>query len=189
MAGLASTAANMAGQDFSRNVILSIDAKAAGSRPMLPPRSCCRSGSSVGAQPCDSPLAPKQQDGARALRRARLRPTGVRPILNRSGAQFPRAFAATAFLPATEIIAVDQSKILGEVADIIRDVLDVHDAKGLRIDAETTADQTEGWDSFNHINIVVATEQHFGVKFKTAEIESLRNVGELVALIARKKGL
>ena len=41
---------------------------------------------------------------------------------------------------------MDQSKILGEVADIIRDVLDVHDAKGLRIDAETTADQTEGWE-------------------------------------------
>ena len=39
----------------------------------------------------------------------------------------------------------------------------------------------------NHINIVVAIEQHFGMKFKTAEIESFRNVGELVALIARKK--
>ena len=82
---------------------------------------------------------------------------------------------------------MDQSAILQQVADIIRDVLDINDDKKLKIDTETTADQTEGWDSFNHINIVVAIEQHFGVKFKTAEIESLRNVGELVALIARKK--
>lgn len=88
-----------------------------------------------------------------------------------------------------EISLVNQSQILDGVAVIIRDVLDVHDAKSLKIDAETTADQTEGWDSFNHINIVVAVEQHFGVKFKTAEIERLRNVGELVALIAQKLGV
>ncbi len=82
---------------------------------------------------------------------------------------------------------MDQSAILQQVADIIRDVLDINDEKHIKIDTDTTADRTEGWDSFNHINIVVAIEQHFGVKFKTAEIESLRNVGELVALIARKK--
>ncbi len=84
---------------------------------------------------------------------------------------------------------MNQSQILDQVADIIRDVLDVHDAKSLKIDAETTADQTEGWDSFNHINIVVAIEQHFAVKFRTAEIEQLRNVGELVGLIAKKLGV
>lgn len=82
---------------------------------------------------------------------------------------------------------MDQPQILEEVAAIIRDVLDINDDRQLKIDADTTADQTEGWDSFNHINIVVAIEQYFGIKFKTAEIESLRNVGELVALIARKK--
>ncbi|HYZ21668.1 MAG TPA: acyl carrier protein [Rhodopila sp.] len=81
---------------------------------------------------------------------------------------------------------MDQSQILHQVADIIRDVLDPLDDQKLQIGPETTADQTEGWDSFNHINIVVATEQHFGLKFKTAEVESLRNVGELVTLIGRK---
>jgi len=80
----------------------------------------------------------------------------------------------------------NQSQILDQVADIIRDVLDPLDDQQLRIDLDTRADKTEGWDSFNHVNIVVAVEQHFGVKFKTAEIESLRNVGELVALIDRK---
>jgi acyl carrier protein len=81
---------------------------------------------------------------------------------------------------------VNQSQILDEVAGIIRDVLSPLGDKDLKIGLETTADLTEDWDSFNHINIVVATEQHFGVKFKTAEIESLRDVGELVALIAQK---
>ena len=81
---------------------------------------------------------------------------------------------------------MNQPQILDEFAGIIRDVLDPLGDKDLKIGLETTADLTEDWDSFNHINIVVATEQHFGVKFKTAEIESLRDVGELVALIAQK---
>lgn len=88
----------------------------------------------------------------------------------------------------TESRPVNEDQILADVADIIRDVLDVHGDKKLAITRDTTADQTEGWDSFNHVNIVVAVEQHFGIKFKTAEIESLRNVGELVSLIAKKKG-
>ena len=83
---------------------------------------------------------------------------------------------------------MNQSQILEQTADIIRDVIDPLNDKNLTIDTGTTADQVDGWDSFNHINIVVALEQHFSVKFKTAEIESLRNVGELVALIGRKTG-
>ena len=51
---------------------------------------------------------------------------------------------------------------------------------------ETTARDVPGWDSFAHVNIVVATEQAFGVKFHAAEIGRLQNVSELVALIARK---
>jgi acyl carrier protein len=42
------------------------------------------------------------------------------------------------------------------------------------------------WDSFNHINIVVATEAVFKIKFKSAEIEELKNVGEFVQLIQRR---
>ena len=70
-----------------------------------------------------------------------------------------------------------------EVADIIRDVLDQPD---LAVGAATTADDVEGWDSFSHINIVVATEARFGIKFRTAEIEELHKVGDLVALVGRK---
>jgi acyl carrier protein len=51
---------------------------------------------------------------------------------------------------------------------------------------ETTADDIEEWDSFNHINIIVAAEAHFGVKFKTAETEELKNVGDFVRLIQEK---
>jgi acyl carrier protein len=78
---------------------------------------------------------------------------------------------------------MDKSAILQETARIIRDVVDRPD---LIIDEHTTAQMVEGWDSFNHINIVVAVEARFGVKFQTAEIEELKNVGELVSLVAAK---
>lgn len=73
--------------------------------------------------------------------------------------------------------------LLKAVADVIRDVLD---DPTLEIGLETTANETSGWDSVNHITIVVGIEQEFGIKFKTAEIEELRNVGEFVHLIGQK---
>lgn len=78
---------------------------------------------------------------------------------------------------------MDDGRILTQVRDIIADVLDQPD---LQIDSATTATEVEGWDSFNHINIVVAVERHFAIKVNTAEIEELRSVGELVALVGRK---
>jgi acyl carrier protein len=73
--------------------------------------------------------------------------------------------------------------ILPGLAEILRDVFDDPD---LVVTHETTADDIEEWDSLNHITIMVAAEERFGVKFKTAELERLRDVGELADLIATK---
>jgi len=40
-----------------------------------------------------------------------------------------------------------------------------------------------GWDSLNHINIIIAVEKHFKVKFKSYELLRLKNVGELQKLV------
>ncbi len=53
---------------------------------------------------------------------------------------------------------------------------------------DTTADQVNGWVSFNHLNIIVAVESEFGVKMQTNEIEKLSNVGDLVRAIQAKMG-
>jgi acyl carrier protein len=50
----------------------------------------------------------------------------------------------------------------------------------------TTADDVEDWDSMNHIFIVVEIEKRFGVKFQAAEMEELKNVGELAHLVRQK---
>ena len=78
---------------------------------------------------------------------------------------------------------MNTDQILEKLADIVRDVLD---DEGIVISPSTTAEDVKGWDSANHINIIVSVETRFKVKFNTAEIERLRNVGDFIAAIQRK---
>ncbi|KTT49552.1 acyl carrier protein [Pseudomonas oryzihabitans] len=63
---------------------------------------------------------------------------------------------------------------------------DVFDDESIVLTPETTADNVDGWDSQAHVILTVAAEQRFGIKFRTAELESLRNVGQFVQLIQNK---
>jgi acyl carrier protein len=49
-----------------------------------------------------------------------------------------------------------------------------------------SAKDVEDWDSFKQIEIIIAVEEHFGIKFRTRDMDSLNNVGDLVHLIASK---
>ena len=51
---------------------------------------------------------------------------------------------------------------------------------------ELSAKDVEGWDSFKQIEILLATEERFGIKFSTREVDSLQNVGDLARLVAAK---
>ena len=63
--------------------------------------------------------------------------------------------------------------------DIFRD-------DSLELTAAMTAKDIEGWDSLNHINLVLAVEKHFKVRFTVKEISKLPNVGAFTDLIARR---
>jgi acyl carrier protein len=76
-------------------------------------------------------------------------------------------------------------QIYASLNDIFRDLFG-DDA--ICLGAGTTAADIAEWDSVNHINLIVAIELRFGIKFSTVEIEALRNVGDMAALIARKQG-
>lgn len=51
---------------------------------------------------------------------------------------------------------------------------------------ETIASQVPGWDSLNHINIILAIEKSLGIKFKGLEILKAKNIGDLQKLIDSK---
>ena len=64
---------------------------------------------------------------------------------------------------------------------------EVFEDDALTIGPETTAADIPGWDSQTNITLVVATEARFGITFRTAEIEQLRNVGDLIELVSKKR--
>lgn len=75
--------------------------------------------------------------------------------------------------------------------DIYRDLTPifrrVFDDATLTPNDEMTAGDVARWDSLNHINMIVAVEQKFGVKFRTVEVNRFPNVGALVSSIIEKK--
>ena len=62
----------------------------------------------------------------------------------------------------------------------------VFDDPDLELKRSTSANEVEGWDSITYINLIVAIESEFRIRFTTAEITALKNVGELADLIGRK---
>jgi acyl carrier protein len=78
---------------------------------------------------------------------------------------------------------MEQLRILEEVQATFRNILY---QDGLVLQPETTAQEVEDWDSLNHLHLVNAIEKHFKVRFTVKEIQSWKNVGDLVASIASK---
>lgn len=63
---------------------------------------------------------------------------------------------------------------------------DVFDDETLTICDETTANDIEAWDSLEQVNLIVATENEFGITLKMADINKLKNVGAFVDVILKK---
>jgi len=56
----------------------------------------------------------------------------------------------------------------------------------LELRDEMTAADVPGWDSFNHINLVISIEEAFNTRFTTDEIASWKNVGEMLKTLSTK---
>jgi acyl carrier protein len=75
---------------------------------------------------------------------------------------------------------MSKAEILQQVNGIFIDVLD---DDGIILSEITTASDVEGWDSLTHIELIVAVEKRFKCRFTSREIQSWKNVGEMIASI------
>lgn len=66
---------------------------------------------------------------------------------------------------------------------------DVFDDDSIHVSENTTANDIEDWDSLEHITLISAVEREFRMKFKMGEISSMKNVGEMVSIIASRAKL
>jgi len=78
---------------------------------------------------------------------------------------------------------MDKKSICSSLNEIFREIFDDDQ---LIITLDTTAKDIPEWDSFNHIYIIIASETRFGVKFRSSDLDELRNVGDFVQLIHDK---
>lgn len=69
------------------------------------------------------------------------------------------------------------------LTEIMRNVFDEED---VQYSDGLTADDVEGWDSLSHVPFLVAVENSFGLRFTSAEMDSFKNVGELLDVIVRR---
>ena len=58
--------------------------------------------------------------------------------------------------------------------------------ENLVIERSTIASDIDDWDSFNHIQLIVQVEIHFGIKFSISDVERFHSVGDLIDLIKIK---
>ncbi|MCD7726192.1 MAG: acyl carrier protein [Clostridiales bacterium] len=65
---------------------------------------------------------------------------------------------------------------------------DVFDDESITVTETTTADDIEEWDSLEHINLLAAVEQEFGMKFNMGQVVSMKNVGEMADIIMSQAG-
>ena len=78
---------------------------------------------------------------------------------------------------------MQQQEIYARLTSIFHDVFD---DDTIVLNPGLTAADVPEWDSFNHINLIVAVESRFGIKFQTAELESMHTVGHLADIIQSK---
>ena len=78
---------------------------------------------------------------------------------------------------------MNKEYVLEKVQDIFRDIFD---DETLIIKQDTSPNNIDDWDSLAQINMIVAIEKDFDIKFNLEEIQKLRNVGDTLALIFQK---
>jgi acyl carrier protein len=77
------------------------------------------------------------------------------------------------------------AEILEKMTVLLRDIFETPD---LDVTPETNAKMVTGWDSMAQVKVLMAIEEEFGLRFSSREMDKLRNVGDLVAAVARHNG-
>ncbi len=77
-------------------------------------------------------------------------------------------------------MAMSQLEILNDVFRM------VFDNDTIQIEPEMTANDIDGWDSLSHVNLILAVEARFKIRFTQKELLTLRNIGDLLRVIESK---
>jgi len=80
---------------------------------------------------------------------------------------------------------VTEAEIYKSMTEIFHEVFMRDD---IVLSPELTAKDVTGWDSFKQVEIIISSEEQYGIKFTTKELDNLQSVGDLVSLVKQKTG-
>jgi acyl carrier protein len=63
---------------------------------------------------------------------------------------------------------------------------DLFDVPASRITPDSSPQTLEHWDSVQHLNLVLALEEEFNVKFEPEDMEKMQTIGQVVEAVASK---
>ncbi|MDE6035340.1 MAG: acyl carrier protein [Ruminococcus sp.] len=78
---------------------------------------------------------------------------------------------------------MSKNEIVKRLTEVFRDIFD---DDSIVITEKTTANDIDDWDSIEHINLIGAVEEEFGMRFKMREVSGMKNVGEMINIIAER---
>lgn len=73
-----------------------------------------------------------------------------------------------------------REEVFSRLTTVFREVFDDN---SIELTNTTVADDVDGWDSFEHINLIVAVEKEFSFKIPMGKVLTMQNVGEMVDII------
>ena len=73
-----------------------------------------------------------------------------------------------------------REEIFEKLNEVFRDVFD---DDSICVAESTTSNDVDDWDSLEHINLIAAVEQEFGIKFNMGQVVTMKNVGEMANII------
>lgn len=80
---------------------------------------------------------------------------------------------------------INREEVYVRLNNVFRDVFD---DDNISVCDKTISTDIEGWDSLEHINLLVAVEEEFKIKFNMKEVTSMDNVGTMVDIILSRIG-
>ncbi len=72
---------------------------------------------------------------------------------------------------------------------VIQVLINIFQVSPNKISTETTSDNVENWDSMNHINMILALEQEFGIRYDEEQVVSMLSVEEIIDATEEMLGL
>lgn len=76
-----------------------------------------------------------------------------------------------------------ENEIIPSLTKVFRNVFD---DDTIVITRRTTANDIDDWDSLEHINLIAAVERRYRIRFTMKEVSSMKNVGEMIDIIASR---